>query len=367
MTLDHGPAPAPSFRHLLSGIDTLEVCFYLQPTGECALDFEELLARREELRASRRRDPVEIRVGSVSFLLQPYGSSSGYPLVLSNDWAVVSYGQRNSPPFYVKFLSQALWAQGWEALVARFLAWAEGAGFAPIAPERISRADFCFDYWIPEPDFAHDDFVTLCAKDAAYRDRRVMQTFDFGRGDAKLRVYDKVAEITQQSGKTFFFDLWKESEQVWRIEWQIRKPLLKRFGLRTFEGLRSQAGDLLTYMSTEHDTLRIPTNDSNRSRWPLHPLWRDVQSQAEGFMRQGVVAEIEPGAEIEERLRRCAISLYGYTKAVAAMEAVKAGERRLSFEAAIDKVQSLIKGAHNPLAWEYDVVRKASRLRLGGT
>jgi len=361
------PHPSLPFRHLLTGIDTLEVCFYLTPGNSCALDFEALLARKEALRAARFREPEEVHIGNESFLLQAYGSGSGYPLVLSNSWAVISYGKRNSPPFYVKFLSQALWQYGWEGVVAKFLAWATDAGFEQYAAEKISRADFCFDYWLAERDFGDDNFITLSAKDATYREHRSVQTFDFGRGDLKLRVYDKIAEIQQQSGKTFFFDLWKVDKGVWRVEWQVRKPLLKRFGLRTLDGLKDQAGDLLTYLSTVHDTLRIPTGDSNRSRWPLHPIWRDVQVQAVLFGRQGVLAEIDPGASIDERLQRCAISLYGYAKAVAAMKAVKAGSDQLPFDKALDEVHALIRSAHNPVAWEYDVSKKAAKLRLGGS
>ncbi len=88
-----------------------------------------------------------------------------------------------------------------------------------------------------------------------------------------LRVYDKIAEIKQQSDKVWFFLLWEEDENVWRIEWQIRKAVLKKFGIVTFNDLKNRQGDLLYYLAVEHDTLRIPNNDSNKSRWPLHPLW----------------------------------------------------------------------------------------------
>src|ERR1019366_1944250 len=155
-------------RHLLSGIDTLEVCFHLAPGITCALDFEALLARREALRAARFGEPEEVRIGGESFLLQAYGSGSGYPLVLSNSWAIVSYGERNSPPFYVKFLSQALWQYGWTGVVVKFLAWATDAGFESYALEKVTRADFCFDYWLAERDFGYDNFVSLFAKDATY-------------------------------------------------------------------------------------------------------------------------------------------------------------------------------------------------------
>lgn len=364
MTPHREPVTSQTFRHLLSGIDTLEVCFYLSPSNDCALDFEALLARREAMRSSRKREPEAVRIGSEEFLLQAYGSSSGYPLMLSNSWAVVAYGAKNSPPFYLKFLSQALWRYGWRQTVEKFREWARGAGFVEYAGEKVARVDFCFDYFLPELDFTQNHFVTLSAKDNLHREHRLAQTFDFGRGDVKLRAYDKVTEIEQESGKVFFFDLWGVSENVWRFEWQIRKELLKRFGTRSLSGLQDQAGDLLHYLSTVHDTLRLPSSDSNRSRWPLHPLWQDLQEKAVAFGRQGVLAEIEPGASIEERLQRCAVSLYGYTKAIAAMEAVKGGKDSLPFEDALDKMRHLITGVHRQVIWDHDVSKKAARLRL---
>jgi hypothetical protein len=360
-----GHTHKPTFRHLLSGIDTLEVCFYLRPLPHCALKFDELLGRKEALRQARFREPDEIKIGAESFLLQAYGSGSGYPLIFSNSWAVVSYGERNSPPFYVKFLSTSLWQFGWQKLVGKFLQWATDVGFEIYAPEKVSRVDVSFDYWISEIDFDEKSFVSLSSKDSHYRENQQSQTFDFGRGGIKLRVYDKVAEIRQQSGKTFFYDLWGMEEGVWRIEWQIRKELLRRFGTKTLEGLQDQAGDMLTYLSAEHDTLRIPNTDTNRSRWPLHDLWRDVQKQAAKFTMQGVLAEFDTGASIDERLQRCALSLYGYTKAVAAMEAVKTDKPRLDFCDALNRVGALIRSAHNPAIWDYDVAKKISHLRLG--
>ncbi len=355
---------ASQFRYLSSGVDTLEVCFYLAPGNACDLDFDALLARREALRSSATRDPDEVSIGGESFLLQAYGSSTGYPLVLSNTWVVINYGAKNSPPFLVKFLSQGLWQYGWRGVADKFLTWAKGAGFEAYAGEKISRADFCFDYWLADLDFTQDNFVSLSSKDSQYREHRRNQTFDFGRGDTKLRCYDKIAEIEQESGKVFFFDLWGVRDGVWRIEWQVRKELLKRFGVRSLAGLQNQAGDLLHYLSTTHDTLRISSGDSNRSRWPLHPLWRDVQERAVGFGRQGVLAEIELGASIDERLQRCAASLYGYAKAIAAMEAVKAGKENLPFDVALDKVRRLISSVHKPVVWDFDVAKKVTRLRL---
>jgi hypothetical protein len=61
-------------------------------------------------------------------------------------------------------------------------------------------------------------------------------------------------------------------------------------------------------------------------------------------------------------VRLCNTGGYGYAKAVAAMQAVKAGEDGLAFDKALDVVKALIRGAHNPVAWDYDVAKKAAQL-----
>jgi hypothetical protein len=79
-----------------------------------------------------------------------------------------------------------------------------------------------------------------------------VQTIQYGKGDVVLRIYNKVIEIEEHSDKVWLFQFWGVSADVWRIEWQIRKDVLKRFSIRTFEDLFSGYGDALRYL------VRIP-------------------------------------------------------------------------------------------------------------
>jgi hypothetical protein len=94
-------------------------------------------------------------------------------------------------------------------------------------------------YYLPVIDVDEENVVTLCAKDSRYRNARKGQTMMFGEGDIVLRIYNKVAEIVEKSGKTWFYALWGGvCEDVWRIEWQTRKDILRRFGIRSFTKTR---------------------------------------------------------------------------------------------------------------------------------
>ncbi|MGB7541251.1 MAG: hypothetical protein WBM28_04445, partial [Burkholderiales bacterium] len=115
--------PASKLSLLLQGIDTVECAYYLHAREVCGIDFLRLTALREALRQAKVREPAVIDLGGVAFLLHPYGSSSGYPLVMSNNDFHIQFGEFNDPSFFVRFPSEALWREGAFALHRRFLEW----------------------------------------------------------------------------------------------------------------------------------------------------------------------------------------------------------------------------------------------------
>src|SRR4051812_32980557 len=96
---------------LLAGHDTLQCAYYLQREPNSHIDFAVLLAQREALRSACSRDPMVVALGDAEFLLHPYGSASGYPLVLTNSDYKIECGEFNRPSFFVTFRSEALWRE----------------------------------------------------------------------------------------------------------------------------------------------------------------------------------------------------------------------------------------------------------------
>lgn len=351
---------------LLSGFDTIECAYYLIPGPKCSLDFERLTFEKEALRQNKSRDPKVVNLGGVEFMLHPYGSSSGYPFVISNQDYIIAFGEFNTPAFFVKLKSFALWHQGAFSLHQSLLDWAKSLGFVQQRPESLSRVDFTFDYALAEVDFDENHFVSQSRKDNRYRSNQQIQTIQFGKGDVVLRVYDKVAEIEEQSQKNWFYDLWNTaSKTIWRIEWQVRKAVLKRFSLRTFQDLREGSGDILRYLANEHDSLRKSTNDSNRTRWPLHPLWQDLIHQIGQFDAQGVYRSIDPQEMLDERLTRIAVSVYGYLKRIAAIDCILQSKDMITNDEAIKRIAGKIELIHDRLTWESDVEKRIHQIRLG--
>lgn len=139
-------------------------------------------------------------------------------------------------------------------------------------------------------------------------DRLTGLPFGARSGALSTLIYDKTYEIAYQSPeKAWMQDIWQQakdehggplwdgSSPVWRVEVRWRRPGLNELKGDDFHGL-SDAYDLesklwgLWCYAVGHPGggadglpdgwLRyvIPTPDSNRSRWPVHPDWEVIQS-----------------------------------------------------------------------------------------
>ena len=357
---------------LLSGLDTIECAYYLSPSpsgsegkGAC-LDFETLRLQREEHRQSKSREPMILQLGGTEFALSANGTRSGYPFLITNRQCAIQFGEFNDPSFFVTYRSEALWHKGAKALHEEFLAWAASIGWVPHKPEGLSRCDFAFDFHLPVVDFDEDSFVTLAEKDSQHRKNRRVQTFTFGRDEVVLRVYNKSDEVNESSGKFWLHPLWGgQAEDVWRVEWQVRKDTLKRFSLRTFDDLFDGYGDLLRYLVSEHTSLRVKTEDSNSTRWPIHPLWALLAQHIDTLPAQGVYRALDDVAALDERLLRLAISVEGYLKQIAAIECLKEGRPMLSHSQTIDRLLDRLQRVHNNLTWRTDVGKRIEKARVG--
>lgn len=355
-------APHPAL--LLRGLDSLYVSYYVKPQ-DSTLDFEELSFQKERVSDSRTETFSDVRLGSERFALLPYGKHP-YRYVLSNPLFEVRLAEHMRPACHVQFHSEGLWQLGVDALAARFDLWRESVQLNCTRPEVVARADWAFDFHMPTIDFEPEHFVSRAAKDAAHRENGQLQSLRFGTGAIVLRVYDKVAEIEQQSQKAFFFELWGREDEVWRVEFQVRSPRLKSAGIRSLADLKELQNDLLRELAENHTTLRRPNGDSNRSRWPLHHLWEQLQGNIESLPQTGLVREVDPALPISWRLFQQTKSLHGTLKGLAALlHAQEGGEQPPTLEGVASALPELLKQHHNRFIWLNDIRQRVKALELG--
>lgn len=350
---------------LTSSFDTIECAYYLIGADDCKLNFIELAAQKESMVRAKVTKPKAIKLGCEDFLLASHGTASGYPFLIENDAFIIQFGEFNRPNFFVKFRSIALWHNDLLTLHQRFLNWAASVGLIQAQPERLSRVDYAFDYHLPVIDFDEDSFVSRSTKDSQYRKDGKVQTFKFGTENVVLRVYNKVDEINEKSQKSWLFRLWGIDQDVWRIEWQVRKDQLRKLGISSMQSLEERQADLLRTLSTNHTSLRIKGDDSNRSRWAIHPLWHDLLAQIDTLQGLGIKREHKPLDRYDERLTRIALSVYGYIKRVAAIDVLYSGNEKSYMDEAFQHLFNIVSEIHDPLTWQQEVDRRAKEMRLG--
>ncbi len=154
------------FQILIHGIDTLQCAYFLESRKRKGIDFELLGREKESIKETRAKEPKRITLGNSDFLLHAFGSSSGYPIIISNEDFKIEMGEFNNPNFFVTFRSQGIWGSSVFDLHEKFIEWAGSVGYEPCGSESISRIDYCFDYSLSEIDFDEDWFVSRSTKDS---------------------------------------------------------------------------------------------------------------------------------------------------------------------------------------------------------
>jgi hypothetical protein len=346
---------------LAVGIDSLYVSCFCDGLG---FDWEALAFEKEKLRTSPATSYTEIEFGGERFALHR-GGCKPYSYMLSNKAFTLRLGERVEPKCYVQLRSEVLWTSGLETALSRLDGIWRQIGTTQKRPPTVSRVDTAFDFAIGKPDFDIDCFTSRATKDATWRENRSTQTLHFGTSDVVCRVYDKVAEIEQVSGKTWMFDIWGTREGVWRAEFQIRDGRLRKAGIATLDQLRAHLPGLVKELAERHTTLRRPSGDSNRSRWPLHPMWEGLVGAVDQLISppERTPPPLICGSEFQLALQMR--SILGDLKGIAATLSAGRGGGPPTLGELIVRLPRLLAPYHQPDLWRADVAEKIRKRELG--
>ncbi len=346
---------------VLVGIDSLYLSSFLDGLG---IDWEVLRYEREKLRATVGAEHVEFDLGGERFALKR-GGRKPYSFVLTNRNFELHLGENIQPRCHAKFSSELLWRDGLEGAVRRYDTIWQRAGERATRPEVVFRVDAAFDFAIGVPDFQTEHFVSQAAKDATWREGGALQSVQLGTSDVVVRVYDKVAEIEQQSGKHWLFDLWGTNEGVWRCEFQIRGERLREAGIATVQQLRAYLPSLVRHLARQHTTLRMPTGDTNRSRWPLHPMWRGLIAATDHLTCPPEYPPPPLLAGGTYQLERQLNSLEGNLKGIAAVLSRNSPDSPVTLDQLLRWLPRMMRRRHSPEIWKADVIAKIRKRELG--
>ena len=96
----------------------------------------------------------------------------------------------------------------------------------------------------------------------------------------------------------------------------------------------------------------------------MHPLWDDLIQQVNQMDGLGVVRDLNKLDLLDERLTYIAISVYGYVKRVAAIDALYTGADKSYLDEAFTHLQNCITELHDPLTWQMDVNRRVKEMKF---
>ena len=277
-------APANSIRPLRHGVDSLYLSFPGGIDPDLAVWLQDCKLKAQ---ASNERvvAMAGIGLGDHEFMVLPRGRGR-FAFVLEDNWFSIQLSNASAgvlPLAMVQVRSEYLTAVGPDEALSVITELVEGMGEVT-GPPKLSRldlyADFCTDHDLAA--LPGRDWVKRSKKRAIHEESDQVTGITFGAGsEVSARLYDKTREILK-SGKDYMRPLWasegwRDPEQVWRMEFQIRRD-----GLPVeMRGPAAEAlacnGALWRYLCNDWLRLAIPSgSDDTRSRWPTHPLWDDL-------------------------------------------------------------------------------------------
>lgn len=321
------PAAAAFLREQASGIDAL----YLSGHGQVSQRLlEDLQAAKDLARESEQPAPLDL--GGLTVLVDGRPLNK-YPFRLATPHGVIGVTDSTRlPALHVQPFAEHLHAVGPKASVDWFADVA--AGFTAGLRFTAHRVDVFSDWqgWSPS---AEDRlrFVGRSAARLTREDGEAWTGFEFGRRKTRTvtaRIYDKRRE-TQSKVGSYWPQLWHDQgdryapdEAVTRVEVEFQRKALRQHGVETAAEAIELAAALWVTATTDWLSLRVPTSDQTRSRWPLDPVWERIQRPS--FAQEAAGLDRLREARGQATLRGIRPGLVGYLSTFAALVGVDSVE-----------------------------------------
>lgn len=289
----HASTPlVQDFQFLLSGIDTLDLGLYVIWGTDWKRRLITLDKKKQQARKTKGGLLAKMSSGR-SFTFKPNGKGENYRFHLQFEAYNLFIGKSaqpgSSPNVYLSIDAKTLWFKGIETALSWIAEDLQEIGSGKIEFVQVSRVDLCADFWIPgglSYDFLRFHKVTRNDKSNLIMDKDHAETYYVGdkKTPIQLRIYNKGVEVQLNGGKKLWFrELWQResTEDVWRTEFQLRRPALKQFGVNSLDDLKQKQAGIWHYLTSKWFSLRLPDNEKAERR-TIHPFWCAVQECFQG-------------------------------------------------------------------------------------
>jgi hypothetical protein len=277
------------YKFLLCGIDSLDLGLYIR----WCCDWEKFIAHFDNAKeqAQLNNGHLDETVEGRSFIHLPSAKPPNYRYHVQMPeyhlFIGIAQEPSHSPNGYLSINSEALWKLGIPEVLRLVQEDLSGFG-ALIEKVQPSRCDLCADFMLPEAlteEFIKTHRVSRSRDAACHTNSGALETYYVGspRSPVRLRIYDKGKEIVKKD-KLWFMPLWgvEELVNIWRVEYQLRRPVLKQFRVYDLENLRVSSFSMWLYLTQSWFSLRLP-DDEKQERRTIHPWWELVRDCGQNF------------------------------------------------------------------------------------
>lgn len=285
---------------LYSGLDGLDLALKTSASPELI----RLLESGKEFSAEHQCDARAVFNGVV-IQIGPTGRRGGYAYTFNTGpegavWAVKKPKASDPWGVHVSIRSRALALHGLEKVRGDLEKTCNKLGFSvPVDGISIGRVDFAVDILAPEFILDSNAVVVhsrtklkthtdLFESQVHSHSGRVTSVTIGKMPGRQVIIYDKREEAMQKHKHEWPL-IWqeavtrlglppldmkqRETSQVWRVELRLGKSALRdRSNIRGWASFYEELEGQMVRLSNDV-SLHLPTPDTNRSRWPLHPLW----------------------------------------------------------------------------------------------
>ena len=288
-----------TFQFLLCGIDSLDLGLYVVWGSDWKRRLGTFDKKKQQ---ARKKGGLLIGLPSGrSCIFRPNGKGENYRFHLQfeayNLFIGIAARPGSSPNVYLSIDAKTLWFNGIETALSWIAEDLRSIGGGSINFVQVSRVDLCSDFWVPgglSYEFLLSHKVTHNRKGQLFLDDHDVETYYAGNKKTPilLRMYNKGVEVKQKGGsKLWFLDLWQREspEDVWRIEFEVKRRGLKEFGIHTLDDLKEKQAGLWVHLTSKWFSLRCPDNEKTE-RKTIHPFWCAVR---ECFQQNGPDSEVK--------------------------------------------------------------------------
>lgn len=368
MTIRH---PSNVKNILASGVDSLVISMaidWIDDSFFTALD--EIKEKAKEYGVDYPGSIKHFTGGDVwLFTIMPHGTR-GFSWILRGadfTFKIANALEPSSRPNgMIEFRSEALWRLGTADVINIASSIIEANG-GYIVEAKLSRVDLCLDFIMPEDRWLQslmDYAVTRATEFSPYYSNKKLTGIKIGKSIISARLYDKPLEIQQKSKKYWMFDIWgikevPQRKKIIRIEFQMRREVLKQLGLKKPEDLFQKVDQAWAYCTKKwlkfQDRPGLHHTQRSTFKW-----YEEIQNGFQGVQGASPLVRKKAVRVDKKRLMQQA------TGAMIALHAIDQEEKKANRDDAVnmaDCINSYINEVEKNIPNQEEITAKVTKKR----